>query len=276
MEPDEGICQHVLHIAAKHDDPELGSHAFRLLGKMGYPYREPHVIPLLEVFASRRQWKNAFRLFITMRNAGLKPSRATAKAVVRFLNEDRNAARLAFAVLEELHLENAADIAAVNLVLHGLAHDPDPQIANQAFEKVKTWGLELNIETIDAVLDACILNKDAARGIQVFESYIPAKFEPTVTTLSKMVTLMCTQDNYEDAFVYLEKMKSARMIPLRGCYYRLVKRLASANDPRLQAALEEMQACGYEITNFLQGHLKKHRQNVPSVQESAKVASLSV
>ncbi|KAI9496660.1 hypothetical protein BDB00DRAFT_757936 [Zychaea mexicana] len=256
--PDEGLCHYILHVAAEHGDSRLGSDVIRILGKAGFPYKESHFAPLVEAFAASGDWKSTLQVLDLMRKAGLTPTQETTRSIAFRLGKDTDAVRLARNALDDLQKENAIDILAFNLVIHAFAYNNQYEDAMETFRKASDMQVKIDIETIHSVLDACIHAEEVAAGVRIFNQYIHGDIKPNATTMSKMVTLMCTQDDYEDAFKYLESMKAMGLVPLRGCYYRLVKKLASHQDTRLSIALDEMKACGYQMTAFLQGHIDKH------------------
>ncbi|KAI9244030.1 hypothetical protein BDA99DRAFT_544198 [Phascolomyces articulosus] len=269
IKPDEGLCHYVLHVAAKYGNSELGSDVIRIIGKLGYPYKESHFAPLVEAFAATGDWKSTLHVLHLIRKAGVIPTQETSRSIVYKLGNDVDAIRIARKALDDLKQDSAVDILAFNLIIHAFAHNNQYADAMETFSKATEMKIKINIETIHAVLDACIHAKEVNVGIKVFNQFVNTDISsgdhqedivmnPNPTTMSKMVTLMCTQDDYEDAFKYLELMKSMGFVPLRGCYYRLVKKLASHQDPRLNIALEEMKACGYQLNAFLQGHIDKH------------------
>ena len=263
IKPDEGLCHYILHVAADHGDSALGSDVIRVIGKLGFPYKASHFAPLVEAFAMTGNWKSTLQVLHLMRKAGVIPTQETTRSIASKLGHDVDAVRIARTALDELKKENAVDILAFNVIIHAFAYNNQYADAMETFSKAAEMQVTINIETIHAVLDACIHAKEANVGIKVFNQYVMngnKSIKADSTTMSKMVTLMCTQDDYEDAFKYLELMKAMGLIPLRGCYYMLVKKLASHQDSRLSIALDEMKACGYEMSSFLQGHIDKHTQ----------------
>ncbi|KAI8139521.1 hypothetical protein BJV82DRAFT_513956 [Fennellomyces sp. T-0311] len=256
--PDEGLCHYVLHVAAHYGDSSLGSDVIRVIGKLGYPYKESHFAPLIEAFAATGDWKSTLKVLHLMRAAGITPSQGTARPIAYKLGKDVEAIRLARDSLAQLKKEDSLDILAFNLIIHSFAYNNEYEDAMETFGRAAELGVTIDLETIHAILDACIHAEEAVMGAKIFDKYAHGNLSPNATTLSKMVTLMCTQDNYEDAFKYLEQMKSMGFVPLRGCYYRLVKKLASNQDSRLAIALDDMKTCGYDVTAYLQEHLDRH------------------
>lgn len=258
FKPDEGVCLHVLNLAGKHGDPKLAGDVIRVLGEEGYTYRVCHFSPLIESFASTGDIASTFQVFTAMRKVGVIPNKRTALPVAHKLGKDKNAVRKARDALEEMAKTEGqeVDIAAFNLIIHAFAYNKEYDEAITMFGRAKEFGVKPDTETLDAALDACIHCKDAELGTMLYQEQMSRGIKATATTLSKMVTLMCTQGDYEDAFKYLERMKKLHLIPLRGCYFKLVKTLAAANDPRLDIAIDDMKAYGYNLSNHMEEYME--------------------
>lgn len=192
-----------------------------------------------------------------MRKVGIVPNKKTALPIARQLGSDINAIKKARDVL--LHMSTKGqevDVSAFNLIIHALAFNKQYDEAISMYVRAKDFGVERNTETLDATLDACIHCKDADLGADIYKEQLSAGVKASATTLSKMVTLMCTQTEYEDAFTYLKKMKKLNLIPLRGCYFKLVKTLSAADDPRLETVIKEMEAHGYSVSSHMEEYME--------------------
>jgi pentatricopeptide repeat protein len=242
----------MLDLAGKNGDPTMAGDVIRYIGQEGYPYRECHFVPLIDAFASTGDMKNTFQVFSAMRKVGVIPNKKTAIPIAYRLGKDKNAVRKAREALREI-AENGqeVDISAFNLVIHSLAYNKEYDDAISLYARSKEFNVIPNDETLSAALDACIHCKDAELGVSIYQELLSKGVKASVSSLSKMVTLMCTQEDYDDAFKYLERMKKLNMVPLRGCYFKLVKTLSRANDPRLEMAIDDMKACGYQLSTHM-------------------------
>lgn len=258
FDPDEGLCTLVLHVAGRYADPELGNKVIIKIKEMGFPWRPVYFPPLIQAYAAKSDWKSSFKLLHIMRKVGITPSKETAAPIAKALGRDIPAIRKALLTLHDLAKEDELDVVAVNVVIHSFAYNGLYEQCMSTYYLAPSWGIDINIETVDALLDACIHEKQVENGISIYERHIQDGLEPTASTLSKMVVLICTQDDYEEAFKYLELMKANGLKPLRGAYYRLVKKLAKANDPRLPWVLEEMKSCEYETPAHVQAYIEQH------------------
>ncbi|ORZ00659.1 hypothetical protein BCR43DRAFT_485595 [Syncephalastrum racemosum] len=259
-EPDEGLITQILFVAADHKDPELASQVFRAFGEHGYTYKTHHFETLMESFAALFDWKSTFRLLGVMRSRGLKPDKRLARALMKPLTADSGQVHTACQALEELYTEeNAVDVVAFNMVLYAFAYK------NQ-FEICPKLGVDPNVETLETLLDACIHARKVAEGVEYYNSFAERGMQ-SQTAMSKMVVLACTEEDYEIAFDYLEDMKSRGITPLRGCLYRLVKKMAETDDDRLPLALDDMAAYGYEVTPFLNEHIERWKERHHPTEE---------
>ncbi|KAG0184995.1 hypothetical protein DFQ28_010134 [Apophysomyces sp. BC1034] len=269
---EEHLSLTVLRCAALNDaDSQLASDVVQALDHLGYPYRESHFTLLMEAFASTTDVRKSFLLLNAMRKTGVIPNKKTARAIAHRLGIDKNAIEQAQEVLHGLAAENCLDIAAFNVVIHGLACHGLFDDAMSVYNSAARLGVEPDVETLDSVLDACIHAGEVSTGVQIYNLQRDHGIQPTVSTMSKMVTLICTQDSYEDAFKYLEEMKDMGFIPQRGCYFKLIKRLAYVNDPRLQMAIDDMKACGYETSGHLGTFIENSTEYWNNVPEYARV-----
>jgi pentatricopeptide repeat protein len=191
-----------------------------------------------------------------MRKAGITPTKTTATPVAQWLGNDTSAILQARQALTALHQHHEpADLVAFNMLIHAFAYNDEFDEALATFAMADELGITPDEDTLDALLDACIHQRNTKHGEHLYHSFIRAGIKPTVVSLSKMVALMCTQDYFEDAFVYLEKIKKSGQLPLRGAYYRLIKKLSASNDPRLPMAIEDMEACGYSLSSHLDDYM---------------------
>lgn len=259
-EPDEGLITQILFVAAEHKDPTLASQVFRVLGEHGYTYKVHHFETLMESFASLSDWKNTFRLLGVMRTKGLEPNKRLARALMKPLTKDSGQVHSACRAMEELHAEeNTVDVVAFNMVLYAFAYKNQFESAVAFYESAAKLGVDPNVETLETLLDACIHARKVPEGVDYYKSYAERGMQ-SQTAMSKMVVLACTEEDYEIAFDYLEEMKSQGITPLRGCLYRLVKKMAEADDARLPLALDDMTAYGYEVTPFLEEHIARWKE----------------
>ncbi|CAO3650628.1 unnamed protein product [Cunninghamella blakesleeana] len=252
IRPDEGTCLQVLRVAGLSGDTKLASEVIGQLSNNGYPYKEHYFVPLMEAFLVKDDIKSVFNVLDIMRASGVDPSMKSTIPISLKLSKDIDSIDKAYYLLEDLHKEGKRiDITAFNILVTacGLAKDIGRTVAT--YREAKNLGITPNVDTFNAVLDACIKTEMKGMGNVVIEELKKAEVKPNVDTFTKMITLACTQKNYEDAFVYLEEMKSYGVIPPESCYVVIARKLAFERDPRFHIALEEMETYGYPRSLYL-------------------------
>ncbi|KAI8072838.1 hypothetical protein BC940DRAFT_291747 [Gongronella butleri] len=258
MMVDDGVGKMAILVAGRAGDAQLAYTILATLAEHGLPLVEHHFACLLDAFASTLDLHNTLRVFEAMRKAGVAVTKTTTTAVARRLGNDINAVRLARQALDDIYTQSGAvDIVAFNMVIHAFAYHGDFDNAMKTFDMRHALNLTPDVDTLDALLDACIHARNPDAGTAIFHDLTHTHHvHPAVSSLSKMVVLMCTNhDNYEAAFDYLEQIKQRGDVPFRGAYYRLVKKLAACNDARLPLAIEDMKACGYNVSTHLHEYI---------------------
>ncbi|KAI8984408.1 hypothetical protein BDF20DRAFT_798384, partial [Mycotypha africana] len=247
LKADEGTCLYIMNLAGQNNDPYLTNDVLRNISDQGHRFRECHFIPLIEAYASTKDISGISTIFKSMRGVGVIPNKSMATMLIRKFGRDRTAARKARNnLMKAAKRSEYIDVVVFNFVIHALAYFAANEEAISMYNRREEYGVTQNSETVDAVLDACIHSHDAELGETIYQRALSEGIKPSSTTLSKMVALMTILDKYEEAFKYLELMKSQNMIPLRGCYYTLIKRLSYNNDERAHTVVDDMRACGYE------------------------------
>ncbi|KAI9257703.1 hypothetical protein BY458DRAFT_295692 [Sporodiniella umbellata] len=221
--------------------------------------------------------KAVFGLFYSMRLVGVTPNRRITSWAIPIFYTDKNAvnnAKDALKAMADTEPEKL-DISVFNLMIHVLAVKKKYDEALSVLDQLYEIGLKPNSETLDAVLDVCIHDQDVPLGKTLYNRMISQNVEKTPSVLSKMVTLLSTSDDYEDAFKFLEEMKQLGMTPYRGAYFQLVKVLACSNDPRLDMALEDMSIYNYEQSAFLKTYIERAKErNLKEESDRAPTLSL--
>ncbi|KAI7865787.1 hypothetical protein BDF14DRAFT_1683719, partial [Spinellus fusiger] len=251
--PDEGLCYYLLHVASKHNDAILANDVIHAISQQGIPLKESHFVPLIEIFASLQDFKGTFDILHTMRRIGIQPDKHSAVPIVHKLGKNITAILQARNVLVDFSDSDSFNKRLeYDLLIYAFAFNANYEEAMRTYYIAKEKGIPPTTETLNTLIDSCIFSKQPDVGVRLYNELLLEKVSPTATTLSKMVTLITLKDDFEEAFVYLEKMKDSSMVPLRGCYYRLINRLAHQNDPRLSMVLEDLEACGYTLSSKIQ------------------------
>ena len=82
-----------------------------------------------------------------------------------------------------------------------------------------------------------------------------AGISPDARTYERLIVLCLTQPTYEDAFYYLEEMKTLGLHPSHAVYEAIIRKLVSVGDTRYKIALEELKECGYPVSSRLESFI---------------------
>ena len=250
LRPDEGTCLNVLRVAAKVGNTKLATDIIRQLSTSGYPYKEHYFTPLMEAFTVKNDIKSAFNVLDIMRVSGIPPSMRATYPIRKQLYNDVESIDKAYYLLEEMKKENkTVDITAFNVVVAACADAKDVERTVATYREAQNLGVTPNVDTYNAVLEACIKTRMKSMGNVVVDEMKKAGINPNLETYTKMIALACTQKNYEDAFSYLEEIKSYDIVPPQSCYSTLARKLSNEKDPRFHMVLEEMETFGYNISS---------------------------
>ncbi|KAI5116756.1 hypothetical protein M0805_008369 [Coniferiporia weirii] len=254
--PDEGLCQSVLHTAARHGLPTLAADAIRSLETMGVKFRELHFAPLLDAFVRNGQLKEAFRTLDLMRSSNIIPKLYTAETILQSIRRDPDTIDEAYAMLEELHSEGQkVDVVAANIIIKASSFLNDLQRAAGIYKAMPSLDVQPDVDTFNLLLSACIKVKHLELGQRLFGEMQEAGLKPTETTYYRLICLVLAQADYENAFFYLEEMKAAGISPSYAVYEQLVKKCVSAGDARYNLAVEELEQMGYEVSTGLRSFI---------------------
>ncbi|KAJ2878471.1 hypothetical protein GGI21_004813, partial [Coemansia aciculifera] len=125
--------------------------------------------------------------------------------------------------------------------------------------------------SFEAVLRGCVLRKNLTVAEQSLALCIDADgLAPTQQVYALMVDVALRQFNYEDAFVYLDAMKTHGFVPARRTYAAVVRRCAVVRDPRAAIALDEMRAQGYDVSPALEEYVKSGGRSARHIYEEKK------
>ncbi|EJD02798.1 uncharacterized protein FOMMEDRAFT_86064 [Fomitiporia mediterranea MF3/22] len=253
---DEGLCQLVLHTAARHGLPVLASEAIRQLEAIGVQYQEYHFSPMLDAFVKNQQLKEAFSVLDLMRQAKVNLTIYSADSILHAIKHDPELIDGAYALLEELHKEGSTvDVIAVNVLIKACAMLNDLQRAVGIYKTMSSLGVQPDAETYEMLLKACRAARHVELGERLFNEMREAGLNPTARSFERLISLVLTQTDYENAFFYLEEMKVSGHTPSYPTYEDIVKKCVSASDGRYKLAVEELKQMGYRVSSRLQNFI---------------------
>lgn len=251
--PDEGLVLSILAVAGRWGRPRLATKALDVLPNLSIRAQEHHLVPLLEAYVNAGQVPDALQVLSSMREAGIVPTLTTAEPIVARLS-DATVIDQAFYALEDMRKSGIkVDITALNAVIEASVRIRDPQRMRATHLAAADLGVEPNIETYNLLLKGCIHGGHRQLGDTVWSEMAAASISPDMATFQHMIALCLEQPVYEDAFYYLEKMKSDGMRPPYIVYQNLLKRCIADDDRRWKLVVDELESLGYKVDGVTYG-----------------------
>ena len=279
MTPGEGTCVAVLNTAARHGIPDLATDALRVLQVIGVPWEEYHFAALIEAFTRNGQLKEAIKTLGIMRTHDIVPLPETASSITDAI-KDTGAVDATWAIIDEL-CDSGTEIdgSAIAALIKASVRLGDLQRAIGAYKSLADYGLRADLPIYNLLFQGCVAARHRELGNQLLDEMKTAKIAPNQETFENFIHLVLTQTDYEDAFFYLEEMKTAGFRPTFLVYETLVEKLYREHDSRAKVAAEEMLEQGYRPNARLQRlirendgkiHVEPPSQNRTSLGGSAK------
>lgn len=246
----------VLNLAARYSDPELATSAIRILSGRRSALTVFHYEPLLAAYAGAGDLKTAFRVLVIMTKAGIETNTSTTRPLYLKLSESIETAQSGWTQLEALVQDgHSIPLAAANVVIEACIKVGPFQQAVELYKGLhEICENGPNTETFNVLLQGA--SKQDRKDLSVFiASEMQALgIKPDILTYDRLI-LACLyqQEDYEDAFKYLEEMiEVGADQPDGGWWMRrgtatiLIKRCVEKNDPRAFELLDEMARRGLE------------------------------
>lgn len=257
MSPGEGTCIAVLHTAARHGLPDLATDALRVLKLVGASWEEHHFASVIEAFSRNNQIKEALQTLAIMRTHGINPIPETAYPLIDAM-KDTDAVDATWALIDELHKDGKdIDSTALSALIKASVRLGDLQRAIGAYKTLTDYGVSADLSMYNLLIQGCVTARHRELGNLLLEDMKAAKVKPDQDTFQNFIALCLTQDDYEDAFFYLEETKSAGFLPESSVYEGLAEKLLNAGDPRYKIAVEEMLEQGHRPSSRLQRLLRE-------------------
>lgn len=254
---DEGTCILVLNACARIPNPQLSTLVIASLKNQFIPLQEHHLAPVIEAFAKSGNIKEPFILLGIMRQNKITPQLETAQPILDAISKSLDSVDDAYYLLQDLHKQGEViDASALNVIISASIKLGDIHRALSTFQEIDSFKLKPSTETYNILLSGCIDTSNRTLGDKLLTLMKKQDVQPDKRTFERLVVLCLTQSTYEDAFYYLEEMKSAGHIPPQSVYETLIRRCKSLGDSRYKVALEELHECKYKPTKSLLSYIK--------------------
>ncbi|KIK67115.1 hypothetical protein GYMLUDRAFT_54959 [Collybiopsis luxurians FD-317 M1] len=247
LNPGEGLCMSVLHTASRHGLPDLATDVLRVLKLTGVPLQERHFAPLIEAFVNADQIKEAF-MAVDIMLESISPLPSTFLPILHKVRKNTDTFDSTWALLDEIHKEKPLNVYSLNILVQAAVALGDLQRAVGAYKSFPDYNVKANRDTFHTLLEGTIGASHQQLGERILQDMREAKITHDAHTYELVIGLCLTQKTYEEAFGYLEEMKTAGFKPGMDTYKELVKKCAINADSRYSIALVEMEEMGYEVT----------------------------
>ena len=266
--PDEGACLSVLQACARHGLSDLALDVMQVLRKIGVDtWDEYHFAPLFEALCRDGKLKEALRTLDQMRKQCVNPTQETVRPFAEYLQQDLDRLDGVWEMLDQWQREgNTVDTSILNSIIQASVSCGDVQRAMGAYRSFSDYGCKPTVETFNYLLSGCVAAKHRQLGDKLLLNLKQAVVTPNAKTYEHIILLCLTQPVYDDAFFYLEEMKTRKFVPSAKVYTAIIQACVSAKDSRYAIALAEMRQCGYTLSPSLQQVLSDYRLLPP--QES--------
>ncbi len=252
LNPPSGVCLNVLTTAARHGDADLATDVFRILGDRKTRFDLNQYETLLDAYVADGNIKTALTILCIMKASGGSPDEGSTRSIFHHLRQDPGLPKKAFDSLLELReARRAVPTCAVNCIIEASVHLGDLPQAIEHYKGLRTVCPDgPDTVTFNTLFRGC--NNAHRKDLAMFlaSEMRSLKVKPNALTYDRLLLVCLGQDDYEDAFRYLDEMKSRGWTPRQGTLVAMAKKCAENGDDRAFDVYREIEAEGFETGNI--------------------------
>ncbi|KAI1444497.1 hypothetical protein F5Y02DRAFT_418948 [Annulohypoxylon stygium] len=276
INPPDGVVMNTLNAASSHADASLAMEAIQMLSSRGRKLELHHYEALIDIHAQENDIRKAFTVLCIMAKAGLRPDLSSTRSIFRTLRNSPSETDAALEILSDLRLRYQVPIAAFNVVLEATEVHHVFKVALDLYRNIRQFCADgPDLETYHVLLSHCTRGRSMNFLVAEMKTF---SIEPIQTTYDHLIRISCFQDNYEQAFQFLEKMKASKTAGIpndwwlsRDSALALVRRCIQAEDIRAQDIIEGCRERGIyidvEVQLLLDG-IQKQKQKQKELAEA--------
>jgi pentatricopeptide repeat protein len=194
-----------------------------------------------------------------MSKAGLEPDSSTTRPLYLYLSSSPELYPKAWSVLQELHDSgHHIPVAAANVVIESCIAANLLAEAINLYKSLHTFiSSGPNTETFNVLLQGCSRQRSKDTAMFLASEMAALGIKPDQLTYDRLILVCLHEEDYEDAFLYLEEMKAVASLKgengwwLRnGTAIALVRRCLTEDDDRCWGLLGEMEKRGMVDERF--------------------------
>ncbi|KAI9683408.1 MAG: Telomerase protein component 1 [Trizodia sp. TS-e1964] len=243
LNPPDGMCLNVLNTAARHQDSQLATDVFRVLGNRSFQFELYHYEALLEAHSSPdTEIKTMLTLLCLMKSLNMEPTEASTRAVLSYLQVNRYRPLGAYKMLQMLHQEGRViPTPALNCIIEASISHGNLNQAIDFYKMLPTLCPDgPTIYTFNALLRGCALGKRKDVAKYVEEEMEKHKIKPDFLSLDRLVIVFSNGSGYKEALRYYDEMSRNGWIPRAGTFTAMMKGCAENKDPKAWAIVKKM------------------------------------
>lgn len=253
LRPSDGMCNAVLNLAARHADPQLATSVTKFLSSRRAlsPF---HYEALLSAYTAADDLLTAFRILVIMSKAGYEPDASHTRPLFLHLRYNIDFPPKAWDVLKQLKEDcHRVPTAAANVVLEAMIHAGGGSKALDMYKDLHTiCDSGPNTQTFETLLQEVSRGYPKDVGMFLASEMVALGVRPGQLTYDRLIRVCLSEEDYEDAFRYLDEMMNVKTAEgtqwwLRaGTATSLVGKCIRAKDERGWGLLVEMERRGME------------------------------
>ncbi|KAI0135369.1 hypothetical protein F4814DRAFT_400738 [Daldinia grandis] len=244
INPPDGVILNIINAASNHGDASLAISAIQILSNRGRKLELHHYEALIDIYVQQKELLKAFTILCIMSKADLRPCLSSTRSIYRVLRDSSSETSNALAILNDLRLNYYVPTAAFNVVLETTEIHHGFKAALDLYRSVRQICADgPDLETYHILLTHCTIRKSMNFLFAEMEAF---SVRPTQTTYDHLVRISSMQDNYEQAFAFIEKMKSCKTTGVSNNWWisrdsalALIRRCIHSEDIRAQELIEE-------------------------------------
>jgi hypothetical protein len=233
-----------------------------------------HYEALVDVHVLHEDLHKIFIVLCIMAKAGLSPDTSSTRTVYQLLEQSPNATDEALGVLQALRQQHQVPIAAFNVVLEAaIVHHGFKRALDLYRSMRRICGASPDLTTFHILLSQCNTKKSFRFLVGEMEAF---SVRPTKLTYDHFIRICSTQDDYELAFHYLEKLRTTESSSReedswmsQDAAVALIGRCIAAEDSRVHGIIDECRKRGIRVDTEVQRLVEESRRKQQESSGSA-------
>jgi pentatricopeptide repeat protein len=222
---------------------------YKALAAIDVTYNVQHFIPLIDAYSQSDDLRQAFIVMKIMRDASITPPRTHYfESLINMLSSSSATLDKAFFILQDIVQKEGKelDICAFNVVLDACLRAKDTTRAIACYRDIQSLNLAPDLVTYNLMLLAAQTLANVDLAMHILADLKAANLSPDRETYARVIlTYVAREGNgYDDAFLYLNEMRSRKFKPTYHLLFSLVKKCVYHRDPRAQQIAREMDESG--------------------------------